>query len=257
MLGLVNVAYLMNQNPPLQVANGAETITTQELTSSTLSIGSQPTASLSTATVNSTASQNTTGNLGTVTITDDRGSGAGWSTTATASHFTAINAAVMTSGANNTVTSGGSYDNASGGIYTITIDGAGDTGVATFTVSGLETASTTVTGTDIAIGTHGVTATFASASYEVGDQWTIRVDIIPVTGLTMTPSVVTTIAGSSTGVTAGSQHTFSDTTDPTTIMSASSNNGMGSYSNNPALELIIPANSYANTYSATIIETVN
>lgn len=257
MLGLANVVYLMNENPPLQIARGADTVTTQEVNPSSLSLVGQPSATLSSVSVNSTAAQNSSGNLGVTTITDDRGSGAGWSATATASHFTAINAAVMSSGANNTVTSGGTFSNATGGIYTITIDSAGDTGAATFTVSGLESVGSTTTGTDVAIGTYGVTATFASASYQVGDQWTIRVDVIPVTGLTITPSAVTTIAGSSTGVTPGSEYTFTGVSDPATIMSASSNNGMGSYSNNPALELVIPANSYANTYTATITETVN
>ena len=129
--------------------------------------------------------------------------------------------------------------------------------MATFTVSGLESQGTTTTGSGVAIGINGVTATFASATYQVGDSWTIRVDVLPVTGLSITPSAVTTVSGSSTGVSAGSPHTFSGTSDPATIMSALSGDGMGQYTNTPNLSLTIPANSYANTYTATITETAN
>src|SRR5206468_12036465 len=126
---------------------------------------------------------------------------------------------------------------ATGATYTITTASGGSSAVATFDVGGLESASGVTTGSSVAIGTRGVTATCAAATYVIGDSWTIRVDTIPVTNLTFTPNAFTTISGSSTGVSNGSAHTFSNTSDATTIMSATARNGMGSYSDNPALQL--------------------
>lgn len=80
---------------------------------------------------------------------------------------------------------------------------------------------------------------------------------IAVTNLTINPGTFTTLAGSSTGVAAGSSHTFTSTTDQTTVLSASSPNGRGAYSLNPSLILTVPVGSYAGSYSATITETVS
>jgi hypothetical protein len=257
-MGFVNAVMLLQQYPltSADAASGSTTVT-QQVNAGTLNISPQSNASLSSVTVNATASQNSTGNLGTVTITDNRGSGVGWSATATSSDFTFINTALKVSGANNTVTSGGTYTNSAGGTYTITITTGGAVGAAKFSVSGLESASNQTTGSGVAIGSRGVTATFAAATYVIGDSWTVRVDTIPVTNLLFTPNTFTTISGSSTGVTNGSAHTFTTTSDATTILTASSGNGMGSYSDNPALQLSVPAATYANAYTATVTETVN
>ena len=244
----------------LDKVNAATTGTTavsQTITGGTLSLTSTATTTLSAVTVNIVSNQNATGNLGTVTMSDARGTGVGWSTTATSSNFVQVGTAVKQTGSNNTVTSGGTYNNAVGGTYTVTIAAGGAVGTATYTVSGLETQTSTTTGAGVAIGTRGVTATFAAATYVAGDSWTIRVDILPVTGFTMTASAVTTVSGSATGVTAGSPRTFISTADPATISVASSGNGMGSYTNNPALQLVVPAGSFAGTYSATITETIS
>jgi hypothetical protein len=257
-LGFVNTVMLLQRYPLKSAdADSGSTTVTQQVNAGTLTISPQANASLSTVTVNAASSQNSTGNLGTVTVTDNRGSGVGWSATATSTNFTFINAAVKQSGSNNTVTSGGTYSNSTGGTYTITITTGGAAGAAEFSVSGLESASNQTTGSGVAIGSRGVTATFASATYVIGDSWTIRVDTIPVTNLTFTPNAFTTISGSSTGVSNGSAHTFSNTSDATTIMSATAGNGMGSYSDNPALQLSVPAATYANSYTATVTETVN
>lgn len=237
-------------------ATGSTSVS-QTITGGALNLSSTASVLLSSVTVNVASSQNATGNLGTVTITDSRGNGLGWSTTATSSHFVQVNTPIKQSGSNNTLTSGGTYSNAAGGTYTVTVSSGGASGVAQYTVSGLETQAATTTGSGVAIGTRGVTATFAAATYVVGDSWTIRVDVLPVTGFLVTPSAVTTVSGLSTGVTAGSAHTFTSTSDPTTIVVASSGNGMGSYTNNPALQLTVPASSFAGTYSATVTETLS
>jgi hypothetical protein len=257
-MGFINAVLLIQKNP-LQGAEAASgtTSVTQQVNAGTLSISTTSSSSLSSITVDVTQSQNSTGNLGTLTVTDNRGSGVGWSCTATSSDFVFINSAVKVSGSNNTVTSGGTYNNSTGGTYTITITTGGTVGNAKFSVAGVESASNQTTGSGVAVGTRGVTATFGAATYVIGDSWTIRVDTIPVTDLQITPNSFTTVAGSSTGVSNGSVHTFSSTADATTILTATSGNGMGSYSDNPALQLTVPAATYANSYTATITETVN
>jgi hypothetical protein len=259
-LGFLNIAFQIPQNVNIKKANAssATTLINQDVTGGSLTISNTGDQSLSSTQV-STTSANTTGSLGTITVTDNRGSGAGWSATATSTHFIKVNSAVMTSGSNNTVTSdsGSTYSSATQGTYTITITTGGTVGNAIFSVSGLESASNQTTGAGVAIGTRGVTATFASATYVIGDSWTIRVDVIPVTNLSVNPGSVTIITGSGTNVTAGGSHTFSSTSDATALISASYNYGLGSYSVTPSIQLTVPANSYANSYSATVTETVS
>lgn len=236
-VGFINAIMLIQQYPlNSSYAASGTTSVSQQVNAGTLNINTNASSSLTAVTVNATSSQNSTGTLGTLTVTDDRGSGVGWSATATSSDFTFINAAVKVSGSNDTVTSGGTYANSTGGTYTITITTGGSVGTALFRVTGIESASDQTTGSGVAIGARGVTATFAAATYSVGDSWTIRIDTIPVTNLTITPNTFTTVAGSSTGVSNGSSHAFTGTEDATSIITASSENGMGSYSDNPALQ---------------------
>lgn len=100
-----------------------------------------------------------------------------------------------------------------------------------------------------------------------GSGWTVTLAVsdfsccnggftIPASNLTITPASITTIAGSATGLTAGSVYTFKSSSDIATILSANSTAGMGSYSINPDISLIIPANAYAGTYSATLTLTI-
>lgn len=142
-----------------------------------LSLSTSSIATLSATTVSESAGS-ATGNMGTITITDNRGSGAGWSVIATSTDFSCCS------------------------------------------------------------GTH----------------------TIAVTNLTINPnnSTLTGVNGASTtGVTAGSSHTFTSTTDSATIVSASANKGMGQYTINPAVTLTIPVGVYAGTYTATVTITAS
>ncbi len=202
-----------------------------------------------------------TGSLGTIQVADSRGTNVGWSVTGSTTNFGQVNSAVLVSGSHNTVTSGGSYDYASGGVYTLTITNGGQSGNAIFSVSGLESATNQTTGSNVAVGTRGVTATFATANYSIGDSWTITINVIPVNisgYFTVNPNNATfaVISGSGTGVGAGSSHAFTSNTDTTTLMSATAGNGTGTYSINPSLSLIVPAGTYSGNYSATFTETV-
>lgn len=259
-MGFANIVIQVTQNANVKDASAATTTMTQAVNAGSLTIGNSGAQVLTDASV-SISNQDTTGSLGTITVTDNRGTGVGWTATATSSHFIKANTAVKVTGSNDTVTTdaASTYSSSAVGTYTITINIGGAVGVATFDVSGLETASavSTGSGSGIAIGTRGILANFAAATYVTGDSWTIRVDIIPVTGFRVTPGSLTTISGSASNVSAGSQHIWSTTSDATTLVTASTNYGMGSYSVAPDLLLTVPANSFANSYTATVTETVN
>lgn len=262
--GFINALILTQQysTHPVNADTGVTTVT-QQVDAGTLNITTPGSANLSSVTVNAASSQNTTGSLGAVTVVDSRGSGIGWSSTVTSSHFYYYNTPVMTGGSNNTVTVGGGSAayTGSAGTYTITITAGGDAGVATYSVTGPGSDNNSgTTGTNVNIGSKGLKTTFSSATYTTNDSWTIRVDIVPVTGFQITPGSLTANGGSNpTNVSAGSLHTFTDTNDPTALITASTAGGygMGSYSVTPNLQLTVPANSYANSYSATLTMTVN
>lgn len=259
MMGFFNTVSQMLKTPTVDKAHAAtaSTTLTQDVTAGVLSISNTGTQALSSTAV-SISNQNTTGSLGTITVTDNRGTGVGWSATATSTHFIKYNSPTTTGGSNNTLSvhSSATYNNATQGTYTVTITSGGSSGVAQFSISGLETATGLTTGAAVSAGTRGLVLSFAAATYTTSDSWTIRVDVLPVTGLQLTPGSLTTISGSSTNVTAGSVHTFSSTSDATSLISASTGYGLGSYSVTPSLQLTVPANSYANSYTATVVETV-
>jgi hypothetical protein len=76
---------------------------------------------------------------------------------------------------------------------------------------------------------------------------------IDVTNLTVTPQNLRNDTGSSlTGVSLGSSHNFTGTTDQATVATAVSGAGNGSYYMDLGLSLNIPANQYAGSYEATL-----
>ncbi|MBU0648192.1 hypothetical protein KJ855_03350 [Patescibacteria group bacterium] len=81
---------------------------------------------------------------------------------------------------------------------------------------------------------------------------------IGVTNLTITPGAVSAIGNSSmTGVTAGREHTFTGTSDPATLMTATTGNGRGRYQQSANLSLFIDVSTVPGDYTATITETVS
>lgn len=241
---------------PASAAGGTTTVS-QNLGAGLLALTVLPTATMSAATLSGNGSQTSTGSLGLMTITDARGSNAGWSLTATSTGFAKVNNPVQIVGTIGAIVTLGSYTSNTAGTYTVTIGTGGVLGTATYSVSGLETQTSTATGVAVPLGTRGLTMTFAGATYVAGEQWTISVDTIPASNLTLTPSAATVVAGSSSGVTAGSAYTYSTGSDPASIMTAASGSGAGIYTNTPGLSLQIPAGAKAGSYAATITETLN
>ena len=123
------------------------------------------------------------------------------------------------------------------------IDDSG--GEATGTLSGVEIR-------DHRAAAPGWSATITCDDFDDG------VEVIPVTEFTITPGTINPTGNSSlTGVTAGSQHTFSGTSDPATLMSAANGNGRGRFVQNTDLSLGIDVSTVPSLYSTTCTETVS
>ena len=98
----------------------------------------------------------------------------------------------------------------------------------------------------------GWSATATCTNFSDGGSNTIAV-----TNLTITPSAISPVGNSSlTGVTAGSAHTYTGTSDPATLMTATAGNGRGRYDQNEALSLFVDISTVPATYTATVTETV-
>lgn len=81
--------------------------------------------------------------------------------------------------------------------------------------------------------------------------------IISVSNLTVKPIDLTAASGSLEGVSLGSEHTFDNTSDQATVVTAGINSGKGQYHGNLELHLVVPANSDAANYTATMTFTVS
>ncbi|HPN67051.1 MAG TPA: hypothetical protein PLZ62_00130 [bacterium] len=100
-------------------------------------------------------------------------------------------------------------------------------------------------------GAPGWSATATCSDFSSGS------DTITVDNLTITPSTITAIGNSSlTGVSAGSAHTYSNTSDPASLMTATASNGRGRYQQDEGLSLFVDISTVPGTYSATVTETV-
>jgi len=236
------------------------------LSAGSLTLTSSGTATLSGLTV-STSAATSTGSIANVSVTDERGSGAGWSAVMTSQHFTATSSVTLLSGSNSTVTFTGRYDGLDGvldpnGTFIVEIvetGGAVGTAVFQFTDPAGNVGATSTTASSIAL-SNGITARFATATYSVGDKWSIGVDVFPYTGFQVTPGSITAASGSTTGVTAGSAEFFagsSATSDAKTLMTATVNNGMGDYDQAPSLSLGVHENSLIGTFKADAVITVS
>lgn len=213
----------------------------------------------------SNSSQTTRATLSGLTVSDDRSASPGWTVVLTSSNLTSISAPILINGSNDTVDSAGSYDGTFGitnplSTYTLTISTAGQVGIAKFDLSGAETESNLTTGAFVSIGTKGVRATFSTANYVIGDQWKIIFDTFPYTSLQVLPGSVVANSGSLEGISAGSTEYLSGTNSMSNgkvIMSASSGNGTGNYSQDIDFSLYSHANSLSGEFLGVIILTIS
>lgn len=226
-----------------------------------LGITAPATTSLTAKTV-SVSTQTATGTISGVEMTED--GTAGWSMTLTSQHLTATSSVKVLSGSNSTVGFTGTYDGLDGvldpvGNFIVEVTTGGAVGTAVFSwtdPAGNQTTGVT-TASSVAL-SNGISATFAPASYVGGNKWSMGVDVLLYTGLTVTPGTITVVSGD-TGVNAGTAETLSGTgvtSDAKSLMTGDSNNSTGTYRQDEGLELDIHANSLPGSFQGAVTLTV-
>ena len=244
--------------------------TTVDVTMSagTLALTSSGTATLAGQTV-STSSQTSTGSIANVSITDTRGSGAGWSAVMTSKNFTRRDTHKVIADADSDAFTGftGTYDGLDGVIdpvgtfeVEVTTGGAISTAVFKWTdPAGNETTGVTTAATNVL--SNGITVDWDdSATYDIGDIYAAAVDVFPYTVLTVTPQTTVAASGSLTGITDGSAGTLTGSavdSDSFTLVTAAVNTGFGDYDQQENLSLTIHANSLDGQFTADATITVS
>ena len=234
--------------------------TSMDLTVSAGSLGLTSSASATLTGVSvSFSAATTTGSVANVSVTDERGTGAGWSAVMTSEHFTATGTTRTLAGSNNTVSFTGDYDGLDGimdpnGNFNVKITGGGAVGVAIFQwtdpAGNTETGSTTASSVSLS---NGISVNFGATTYVVDDEWSANVDVFPYTGLTVTPSSITEVSGDGGGVSAGAEEILTGSgtiSDSKTLMTGAANNSTGTYQQDEAMELNIHPNSLEGNFSA-------
>ncbi|MDP2930292.1 MAG: hypothetical protein Q8N56_01640 [bacterium] len=208
------------------------------------------------------SNQNSTGAINPVEV---QAGSSGWSATLTSTNLTSLSSTVIVIGSNNNVSFSGTYDGTYGvlapvGSYIVEITLGGGVGIAKFKwTDPLGNVTTNVaTASSVAL-SKGVSVNFGVATYQVGEKWLATVDVLPYTGLTVTPSDITLISGSLTGVQKGALGALTGagvTSNSKTMMLASLDYGIGIYQQTQSLELNIPANSVNGSFQGTITMTI-
>lgn len=242
---------------------GNTTATSATFESKTVSATEQTT----TTNIGDTNSANTVG----IEVSDLRGTGVGWAAVMTATNLVTQGTVTTLSGSNNTVGFTGVYNGVgaifnTSGLYTVEITTGGTVGAAIFTwTDPAGIATTSVTTASSVVLSNGVSATFAPATYIIGDKWSISVDALrynydTTKGLTVTPSAIYAVSGVTTGMTVGSATLLTGTgatSNAVTILTAATNGGMGDYFIDLGLSQTIHPNAYTGTYTSTVTLTVS
>jgi hypothetical protein len=249
-------------------ASAATTNMDLTISAGALSITSSGAATLTGKTVSASA-QTSTGSIANVSVTDERGSGAGWSVVMNSQHFTtrAAHKTIVDTDSDGITGFTGTYDGLDGvlnpnGTFIVEITTGGAVGTAVFKwidPAGNETTGVTTASTNLL--SNGITVDWNdAATYDVGDKFSAAVDVFPYTGLTVTPGSAIANSGSLTGVTAGSAGALtgsSATSDSKTLMTAAINTGFGDYDQAPSLSLSVHANSLSGSFVADATITVS
>ncbi len=207
-------------------------------------------------------SQNSTGAINPVEV---QAGSSGWSATLTSTNLTSLSSTVILVGENNNVSFSGTYDGTYGilspvGNYTVEITQEGGVGTAKFKwTDPLGNVTENVTTASSVSLSKGVSVNFGVTTYQVGEKWLATVDVFPYNGLTVTPSDITVISGSSAGLYKGSTGVLTGagvTSNPKAIMWATLDYGIGTYQQTESLGLNIPANSVNGSFQGTITMTI-
>jgi hypothetical protein len=210
-------------------------------------------------------------NIG-IEVSDLRGTGVGWAATMTTTNLVTMGITKNLAGSNpSAVGFTGTYTGVNAlldghGVYTVEITTGGSVGVAIFKwtdPTGVGTTNVT-TGSSVSL-SNGISVTFAPATYVIGDKWSIAVDALKYNfntdkGLTVTPSTLYAVSGTTTGLTVGGETLFTGsgtTSAPLTILTAASDYGNGDYFIDLGLSQTIHPNAYVGNYTAVATLTVS
>ncbi len=202
-------------------------------------------------------------NLNGGNYSDTTGSGAGWNGTIAGQQFVNTQAWVVTGTALQTTASAVYTSTAQLATYTVAVTADGGTTV-TVSWTGSESGSGTATkGSAFAIGTRGLTITFAAATtYLTSDRYNIKADVMltsamvmaaggscTATGTTATGTNIPSMTNTSATVTGGTYNTFGAAVK---VITAPVSQGLGTFTCTPKATLSIDSNnSWPGSYIAT------
>ena len=250
-------------------AQSATTTESVTLNAGALSVTASTTLAFTAVTVSST-NQTTTATSTAIAPVDTRGSGAGYSVTNTTTNLTFNGSTSTMAGSNNTVNFIGAYTGTPSstgsqgqGVYTIEITTGGTVGTAVFKWTNAASSTTTGVTTSSTVSLDGgISSTFASATYVVGDKWRLNVSSQPYIGLTETPTNLVGVNGSLIGeVTLGASGAFtgaatSTTSNARTLLTSAFGFGLGSYTFDIGFSLTVLKNSLSGAHTGTLTITV-
>jgi hypothetical protein len=249
-LTVLNVAVAPSVALALTSGTGGDTFT---VTGGSLGLASVGTAAfavtLSSGTVTTAATNLNSGNY-----SDTTGSGAGWNGTIALQQFVNTQAWVPTGTALSSTASGGYTGNTVDANYQVAVTSDGGTTVAV-TWTGTESGSGTATkGSAFAVGTKGITITFANANtYLASDRYNIKADVLATTamvmatggscvatGTTATGTNIPVMTNTSSTVTGGTYNTYGTAVK---IITVPVGQGLGTFTCTPKSTLSVDSNS--------------
>ena len=246
---------------------GATTSIGQSITSGYLNITVPSSISLDAKTVQSSG-QITNATLP-INVNDQRGVGAGWTSSMTVQNLT-ITQNPFADNANTgpliVLDDDNRYDgscgvSSPGTSYTVTIASGGSVGTSAYSVTGgcsdTNQSNVTTAATGNSVGTRGVKIKFPDGNYISDDSWVIHVDVYPYATIVVTPQAPSAaVAGSDLdGVNEADEETLTGAgaaSSPKVLLTADSDKGMGSYDQDVLLQSTVHAFSSSGTYSGLI-----
>lgn len=218
-----------------------------------------------------TLGQTVGGSLPSAVWADNTGSGAGWKGTVQVSTLNYTGAWTPNGTPTGTLSTGaGTYKGTGDGVYyTVKVTSVSGSSSVTFSWSSTDptdstggTGVTATVGSPANVGTQGVQITFATLP-AVNDSWTVDVgnqnaSALSVTGATIAPltgvtSPSPTFVAPNTVIPAGGVGSFGTAVK---FLDAQVNQGMGSYTVIPSVNLSLDANSWQGTYTADVQYTI-
>jgi hypothetical protein len=232
-------------------AYASETSVQQTVLPGTLEISSVPSATMTAVQPGGIATSDDI----TTTVTDARGTAAGWTATAALGNFVHLGEVVQLGGHGVAPALSGTYERNVSGSYTIVIDQGGPVGTATYHTENVGDAQpTTPTSSAAPLALNGLYLHF-QGSYSPGDKWNIKADVIPAGNAKIIP--FSAAIGQYENISQMEESFFSGQWSQAPLAVAATGYGRGRYRFMPRLILNVPFEAATGDYTTTLIETVS